>query len=178
MKVPRLLKIIVLTGLALLIGLIAWVINILNVPSWSSLRHFSVDLKGARSVTLKEYAWDTTLARRKAASDDIERLRRIVGKWPRPFYSKGSLGFEPHHDIVIVRGDGTEITISICFLCGTFLYKDGDKAFPHDLPPYVEQPLRAFFASVGMKPKSQEEYDAYGPEWLKKDTGQKAEVEK
>ncbi|MEY2506965.1 MAG: hypothetical protein QOH01_1294, partial [Verrucomicrobiota bacterium] len=46
------------------------------------------------------------------------------------------------------------------------------------IPAYFEQPLRAFFASVGMKPKSLEEYDAYGPEFLKKDTGENREVKK
>lgn len=177
MKVPRLLKVLILTFVTLMVGLVGWVISILDVPSWSVLRRLSIDLKGARSVTLREYAWDTTLAQRKIASDDIERLRRIVGKWPRPFYSKGCLGFEPHHDIEIVRADGSEITISICFLCQTtVLYRDGDRAYPHDLPTYVDQPLIAFFASVGMKPKSQEEYDAYQPPLRKTDTLEKKGV--
>ncbi|MEY2414191.1 MAG: hypothetical protein QOD84_2797 [Acidobacteriaceae bacterium] len=162
----------------LVIGLIGWVMNIMDVPSWSVLRHLSVDLDGARSVTLREYAWDTTLLERKATGDEIERLTRIAGKWPRPFYAKGSLCFEPHHDIVIVRVDGSEIAISICFLCGNILYRAGDKSYPHPIPAYFEQPLRAFFASVGMKPKSLEEYDAYGPEFLKKDTGENREVKK
>jgi hypothetical protein len=163
MKVSLPLKIGMITFLTAVIGVIGWVINILDVPSWSVLRDLSNDLKGARSVTLREYAWDTTIAQTKAASADIERLRRITGKFARPFYSKGSLCFEPHHNVEIVRADGSEITISICFLCGNILYNDGNKAYPHPIPPYVEQPLKAFFASVGMQPKTQQEYDAYAP---------------
>ena len=167
MKVPLLLKAVVLALLALIVGLIGWLINIRNVPSWSDHRHLSTDLKAARSVTLKEYAWDTTLVQKAATNGDIERLRQITGKFVRPFYSKGSLCFEPHHNVEIVRADGSEITISICFLCGNILYKDGKEAYPHELPPYVEHPLKDFFASVGMKPKTRQEYDAYQPSFRK-----------
>jgi hypothetical protein len=163
MKISLSLKIVMTTLLTVLIGFVGWLINILDVPSWSVLRHLSNDLKGARSVTLREYAWDTTLAQRKASSGEIERLRRITGKFVRPFYSKGSLCFDPHHDIEIVRADGSEITVSICFLCGNILYNDGSKAYPHDLPPYIATPLKAFFATVQMEPKPREKYDAYRP---------------
>jgi hypothetical protein len=163
MRVSLPLKTAIVTLLMLGIGLTGWVINILDVPSWSVLRRLSNDLIGARSVMLKEYAWDTTLAERQATSEDIERLRRVTGKAARPFYSKGSLCFDPHHNVEIVRADGSAITISICFLCGNILYNDGNKAYPHDLPPYVEKPLKAFFASVGMEPKTQQEYDVYKP---------------
>jgi hypothetical protein len=119
-------------------------------------RNLSNALEGARSVVLVEHTAGIEIARRIATPDEISRLRRVISVWPRPFIREAYLCWVPHHSIEIVRVDGSQVNADVCFVCGKFTIEDVPFVAP--LPPYLAKPLASFFASVGMAPKSDDEY--------------------
>src|SRR5262245_595500 len=107
-------------------------------------------LRNARSVTFVEYERDLLLARRAATPDDILRFRRATSPWFLPFKQGGSLCFEPHHQVEIVRADGTELKFLVCFMCNNFdLHDPSDLSISSvvgtDLLPLWEKSLCSFF---------------------------------
>lgn len=124
--------------------------------AWITSRRLSVALQNARSVVLVEYSGDIEIARKTATPDEISRLRNAVGVWPRPFVPKTYLCFVPHHSIEVVRADGSELNCAICFLCGNFAIEERISLAP--IPPYLAKRLASFFTSVGMAPKTYDEY--------------------
>lgn len=124
--------------------------------AWVSIRTLSAALKGARRVVLVEYSGDIEIARKIASPDEISRLRRATNVWLRPFVPKPYPCFEPHHRIEILRYDDSEVNTDICFLCYNFVIENRSHLAP--LPPYLGEPLASFFTSVGMAPKTHDEY--------------------
>lgn len=151
--------------LGLVIALpIVWVAS-LNRTAWESASKLSTALHNPRSVTLREYAGRTTMAQRTATPDEIARLRTSTGIWFCDFKPRGALCFEPHHAVEVVRADGSQLNFAVCFLCQGFLlvkepFHEGDTFFYAPLPSFWEKSLTSFFTSVGMKPKTHEEYTA------------------
>jgi hypothetical protein len=128
----------------------------LDRDAWGSSRRLSAALQGARKVELFEYAGDVEIARRTATADEISQLRNAVNIWPQPFFPSGYLCFEPHHRIEIVRADGSRCISAVCFLCDKFAIDEDPYLAP--LPPYLAKSLVSFFTSVGMAPKTADEY--------------------
>jgi hypothetical protein len=154
----------VLVPLAVTVGGVVY----LNRDTWKSSYRLSNALRNARSVLFVEFTHGFrpgesgfVLARRTATADDISRFRRATGPWFLPFERRGPLCFEPHHRVEIVREDGTELTFSVCFLCGNFdvfTPDDASAGTEVDSPPSWDKSLRSFFTSIGMAPKTREEY--------------------
>jgi hypothetical protein len=128
----------------------------LDRDAWLSSRRLSTALDGARKVVLVEYSGDVEIARKTATSDEISQLRNATSTWPRPFFPSGYLCFEPHHRIEIVRADGSQWISAVCFLCDKFALDE--EPFLAPLPPYLAKSLSTFFTSVGMAPKTSDEY--------------------
>jgi len=153
------------------IGLIPIVVAVGGVmyfdhDTWKSGYRLSKALRNARSVSFTEYTpadeGGVILARRAATVEDISRFRRATSPWFLPFKPQTSLCFFPHHSVEIVAADGTELTFLVCFLCSNFdlISEDPDVStgWAVDLPPSWDKSLRSFFASIGMAPKTQAEY--------------------
>ena len=149
--------------LLVIAGAIIRVAILLDVPTWTATRRLAFALDGAREVVLIETAAKVEIARKVATVEEISRLRRSLTTWPRPFYSKGSLCFLPHHAIEIHAADGSTFTCNICFLCEELATNDGSHTEESIrfalIPPYLAEPLAVFFTSIGMPPKTMEEYD-------------------
>ena len=124
--------------------------------SWATSRSLSGALQNARSVVLAEHSGGVQIARKTATPDEISRLQKAVGPWPRPFFPESYMCWVPRHSIEIVRADGSQVSADICFSCGKFGIED--LPFVAPLPPHLGKTLAAFFASVGMAPKTEEEY--------------------
>src|SRR2546423_7174820 len=160
MKRPLFRLLVAVLLLALVLGITR--IVFLDRDAWICSRRISTALKGARTVTLTEYVPGKLIARKTATPDEIARLRSAASKWFRPFRPDVSVCWEPHHSVEIVRADGSEVTVEICFLCGKFGFLSDDESVV-PIPPSVNQSLTAFFTSIGMRPKSYEEYLAMEP---------------
>lgn len=128
----------------------------LDRDTWTTSQKLLTTLKGARSVVLVEHTGNIEIARKTAKPDELQRLRDAVNVSPRPFVPKTYLCWIPHHTIGIVRADGSEVNVDICFTCRKFAIED--LPFVAPLPPYLAGPLWSFFASVGMTPKTDDEY--------------------
>jgi hypothetical protein len=131
---------------------------VLDRDAWVSSRKLSVALKDAREVVLVEYVGVTDIARRAATPDEISRLRIATSVWWRPFFPTAYLCFVPHHRIEIRRANGSNVNTEVCFLCEKFAIENGPIVAP--LSPYLSKSLASFFASVGMAPKTSDEYGA------------------
>ena len=144
-------------------GCAIWAVIYLDHFTWAASRRLARGLDGAQEVVLIEYADKVEIARKVATAEEISRLRQSITTWPRPFLSKGSLCFLPHHTIELHSADRSTLTFRICFLCEQLSTDDGthtDEGITFALlPPYVAEPLAAFFTSVGMSPKTLAEYD-------------------
>jgi hypothetical protein len=152
---------ILLVPIALVVGGVMY----LNRDTWKSSYRLSNALRNARSVSFNEFtpteSGPLVLARRAATADDISRFRRAASPWFLPFEPNYALCFEPHHSVEIVRADGTELTFLVCFLCENFSVGTLDgPAGEVPLPPSWDDSLRSFFTSIGMAPKTGEEYSA------------------
>jgi hypothetical protein len=128
-----------------------------------SSRELSTALQDARSVTLAEYAGRTTISQKIASPDEIAQLRKATGIWFYDLKPVGALCFEPHHRAEIVRADGSQLHFAVCFHCGNFLvtkepFHEGDTFLYGPLPSAWEKSLTTFFGSVGMTPKTDEQY--------------------
>jgi hypothetical protein len=148
-------KVALALPLTALVVLIAGFV-IFDRDAWITSRRLSAALQNARSVVLVEYSGDIEIARKTATPDDISQLRNATSVWHRPFIPKTYLCFIPHHSIEIVRADGSELNCAICFLCGKFAIEERISLAP--IPPYLAKPLVSFFTSMGMAPKTSDEY--------------------
>ena len=130
-----------------------------SYTTWLNSRRVASALDGARHVELVEFIGEVEITRRVATPDEIRRLRGAISMWPHPFDAKGLayLCFDPHHSIEIIRSNGSRLECKICFLCKEFSLDEGPTFAL--LPSYLEGPLSSFFDSVGMSPKTSEEYD-------------------
>ena len=142
---------------ALIIGVVVAGV-ILDLDSWRSCGRLRADLEGARAVTMEEYVRGKTIARKVATPDEIVRLQNASRTWRRPFYPDVANCFVPHHDLEITRSNGSKVIVQICFLCGQFGFQSDEKPVAVALPPSLSGALTVFFTSVGMKPKTYEEY--------------------
>jgi hypothetical protein len=124
--------------------------------SWATSRSLSAALRNSRSVVLVEHSGGVEIARKTATPDEISRLQKAISVWPRPFAPETFLCWVPRHSIEIVRADGSEVSADVCFSCGKFAIED--LPFVAPLPPYLAKTLAPYFASVGMAPKTEEEY--------------------
>jgi hypothetical protein len=142
----------VLLALAVLVAAVVY----LDRSTWIASRRLANALKEARQVVLVEYVEDIQIARKVATPEETSRLRRSITTWPRPFVPTGYLCFVPHHSIEITRADGSTLECDLCFECEKFIFQDDSPIGL--LPPYLAGPLTSFFSSVGMSPKTYEEY--------------------
>lgn len=136
---------------------------LINHQAWLSSRHLSQALQHARSVTLVEYAGNTTIARKTLTADEIGRLRTATSIWFCDLEPRGALCFEPHHTVEIVRADGSGLDFDVCFLCRNILvtkepFQEGDLFVYGTLPSSWDKSLSLFFTSAGMRPKTGDEY--------------------
>jgi len=131
----------------------------LDGDPWQVSHRLSESLAHAREVTLVEHILSNIITRKIATPDEISRLKNATGVSLWPFNPSAFLCFEPHHRIEIRRADGSLETVEICFLCDNFSFTDNDgHNYPVALPPSTQKSLTQFFASVGMKPKTHDEY--------------------
>lgn len=143
----------------------------LSRNTWKSSFALSKALRDARSVRFVEFVplkpGELILAQKSATPEDVARFRSATSPWFLPYAPHGSCCFEPHHRVEIVRADGTALTFLVCFLCGNFLLDpsatDADTGGEIDLPSSWRESLSSFFASIGMTPKTSEEYSAFAP---------------
>jgi hypothetical protein len=162
------IALITVTSLALaLVSLVVGVLVYLERDAWISSRRLSGAIHNARSVTFKEFtrgdSRESILAQKAATPEDIARLQRATNPWFLPYKPHGTLCFEPHHRVEIVRADGTECIFAVCFLCDDFRWDSPEASTSYwatELPPAWRRSLISFFTSIGMAPKTQEEYSA------------------
>jgi len=131
---------------------------------WIATRRLATALDGAREVVLLEYVEGVEIARKAATPDERSRLRRSLPRLPHPFERAGALCFIPHHEITVDGADGSKTSFAICFSCENLMVSDGtgqESGYLYSsLPPSLRTPLASFFTSVGMPPKTDEEYAA------------------
>jgi hypothetical protein len=144
-------------------GCALWAVIYLDHFTWAASRRLARGLDGAQEVVLIEYADKVEITRKVAIAEEISRLRRSITTWPRPFFSGGSLCFLAHHTIELHSADRPTVEVRVCFLCEQLSFDDGTHTNGGitfaPLPPYMADPLAAFFTSVGMSPKPMKEYD-------------------
>jgi hypothetical protein len=131
---------------------------------WPNTRRLATALDGAQKVVLLEYVEGVELARKTATPEEVSRLRRSLPWLPHLFETAGALCFIPHHEITVQGGDGANTSFSICFSCENMMSSDGtgqESGYLYSsLPPSLRNPLASFFTSVGMPPKTDDEYAA------------------
>jgi hypothetical protein len=150
----------VLAMIFLAVGVAAWRIIRLNGDSWRTSHRLSEALVGAREVTLIEHVRGKIIAQKMATPDEMARLQNATSRWLRPFKPETNLCFYPHHRIEIRRANGPIETVEICFLCQGFTFVDNEEFNTVALPPSLDESLEAFFTSVGMRPRTWDEYTA------------------
>jgi hypothetical protein len=163
-RIPRAVKIAVLIAIVLAPLAVGGLMYLVG-DTWKSSYRLSNALRNARSVSFVEYqggeSGSFVLVRREATADDISRFRRATSPWFLAYKPNTMLCFEPHHSVDIVRSDGTELRFLVCFLCENFAVctpDDGSAGREVALPPSWDKSLRSFFTSIGMAPKTAEEY--------------------
>jgi hypothetical protein len=153
-------SVLLLSAMAVALGEVVYI----ERDTWKPSFRISKALRNARSVTFVEFRGQFVLARKVAMPEDIARFQNAISPWFLPYGPSGSLCSVPHHRVEIVRVDGTALTFFVCFLCGNFyldpLAADASTGGSVDLPPSWEKSLSSFFASIGMAPKTYEEYSA------------------
>ena len=131
---------------------------------WRATQKLSTALHGAREVALLEYVEGVEITRKTATPEELSRLRRSLPQLPHPFERAGALCFIPHHEITVYGADGSTMSFAICFSCDNLMVSDGtgrESGYLYSsLPPSLRIPLASFFTSVGMPPKTEEEYAA------------------
>lgn len=156
---------IVFSAIAVVLGSLGYI----ERDTWKSSFRLSHAVRNARSVTFVEFTPVESglfvLARKAATPGDIAGFRSATSPWFLPYEPRGALCFEPHHRVEIVRADGTELTFLVGFLCGNFyldpLAANASTGGAIPLPPSWHKTLSSFFASIGMAPKTYEEYSAF-----------------
>jgi hypothetical protein len=143
------------------IALIIAVLFALSIrEGWRSSHRLSAALKGARAVSFVEFtrgmiSGELIFSRVTAKADDIARLKTATSPWFAVVPPWKAMCFTPHHRVEIVREDGSQTRFDICFLCHNFAF---DKEPEVSLPNSWQSSLAAFFTSVGMPPRTSEEY--------------------
>lgn len=132
---------------------------------WQNTRRLANALDGARKVVLLENVKGVEIARKIATPEEISRLRRSLPRFPHLFERwETSLCFEPHHEIKVEGNDGSKTSFLICFTCQNLMSSDEtreESGFLYtSIPPSLWKPLASFFTSVGMPPKTDDEYSA------------------
>jgi hypothetical protein len=131
-------------------------------------------LRGARSVTIVEFVpamddivvdlnlggsklanHDTVLQSVTASPEQIQQFRRTLGGVVDYGRSGRFQCFDPHHRVEIVRADGTTLRFEVCFLCRGFRF---DKNMQRPLSNWWSARLARFFTTVGMPPRTFDEY--------------------
>jgi hypothetical protein len=137
------------------------VILCVGIPSYhlaTSSRAVSGALRDARSVTLSEFVQyfdmsGSELARR-------ERVLSTVSASDEQVRQLDKLCFDPHHRIQVVRPDGSDLRLDICFQCDNFRLGDGAiQTLPR---PWLPR-LAEFFAAAGIPVRAAEEYSKLHP---------------
>jgi hypothetical protein len=135
--------------------------------TWMSSYSLSNALRKARSVTFVEFTPNETgvlvLGRKVATPEEVTRFQNAISPWFLPFEPQSALCSQPHHRVEIVRADGTQLTFYVCFLCGNFFLEPAELEIggTPPLPPSWERSLSSFFASIGMAPRTSEEYFSF-----------------
>ena len=132
--------------------------TLLEYYEWRDTREIRRALENPRSVIVSEYVGDTILARLACTPEQLSALRKATNKPFRPFTPQVALCFEPHHNINILRTDGSTLQVYLCFLCGNFSLHDNPPGLQLDIPPYWTESLVSFFRDLGMAPKTDAEY--------------------
>jgi hypothetical protein len=152
------------------------VILCVGIPSYhlaTSSRAVSGALRDARSVTLSEFVQyfdmsGSELARRErvlstvsASDEQVRQLERATaGIVALGFPLAHKLCFDPHHRIQVVRPDGSDLRLDICFQCDNFRLGDGAiQTLPR---PWLPR-LAEFFAAAGIPVRAAEEYSKLHP---------------
>jgi hypothetical protein len=131
-----------------------------SAEAWSSSRRLSSALRDAQNVTFVEFtrgliSGELVFRRVTASPEDIARLKSATSPWFAVIPPWKAMCFTPHHRIEIVRADRSEMRFEVCFLCHNFTF---DKEPENTLPGSWQSSLAAFFTSVGMPPRTYEEY--------------------
>jgi hypothetical protein len=169
---PAIWKILITVPLVILLSAMAVALGgagYLERDTWKSSYRLSQALRNARSVTFIEFApaksGSFVLGRKVATPKDVARFQDATSPWFLPYGPSGALCSRPHHRVEIIRADGTALTFFVCFLCGNFYLEpeasDASTGGAVDLPPSWEKSLSSFFASIGMAPKTDQEYSAF-----------------
>lgn len=169
---PTIWKVLILVPLVILLSAMAVALGsavYLERDTWKSSYRLSQALRDARSVTFVEFApvksGEFVLARKTATAEDVARFQNAISPWFLPYGPRGSCCFHPHHRVEIVRADGTALTFLVCFLCENFMLHpraaDASTGGEVPLPPSWQKSLSSFFVSIGMAPKTAEEYSAF-----------------
>jgi hypothetical protein len=134
-------------------------------------RTLSDALDGARSVTFEEYSAslikgprDLVHQRIVASPQQIAALRKAISAEPPRDRGDEARCFMPHHRVIVVRADGSEFRLEVCFMCGNFRMTGvGGGAMPKG---WIA-PLKEFFTALGMPPlEDYTEKEENHPEFL------------
>lgn len=149
-------RVAVLFGLAILgiaacAALAPFVVS--SSEGWAHARRINEALRGAKSVTLVEYARDLlgpelVFQMVPATPAHLTALRAATDSWIAPIPGKVANCFSPHHRVEIVRADGSTLQFKVCFQCNNFQL--GEKV--RSMPFTWSGPLRQFFTDAGMAP--------------------------
>lgn len=133
---------------------------------WQYSHDISKALSGARSVRLVEFQRDFSsehefvFQRILASPAQISALRAATVEAGPTDNLVTLCAFDPHHRVEIVRADGSEFRLEVCFLCNGFaILGNGSRRGGDRLPSLVRSRLWKFFTDAGMPPLSSAAYD-------------------
>jgi hypothetical protein len=127
-----------------------------SVNTWNASDRISLALEGAKSVVLVEFDDTGDTIRVPAGAKETAEIRRATNRWLLPSGPEGSLCFDPHHRVEVVRTDGSHFSFIICFECRNFEL-DPPQTGIIGLPDPWRKSLTALFKSAGMKPFNSDE---------------------
>jgi hypothetical protein len=167
--VRRTLKIVGWISALILFALLIGVFVILpSASDWSESRNISDALTDARAVTIAEFTRildfsddtperEVTLQNITATPEQIARFHSATAR----FVSFGlprahARCWTPHHRLEIIRRDGSSFRVEICFQCTNMKLTPGHI---FSIPARWLEPLHDFFTSIGMPPRTGEQYE-------------------
>lgn len=127
------------------------IIAIHSAETWNASGSISLALDGAKSVAFIEFDDTGDTSRVAAGPAEIAELLRATNRWIVPSGPEGSLCFDPHHRVDVVRADGSKFHFIICFECRNFQL-DSPRTTIIGLPYPWRKSLTALFRAAGMKP--------------------------
>jgi hypothetical protein len=128
-----------------------------SVRTWSASNKISRALDNAKSVVLVEYDDTGDKARVTAGPTEVAELRRATTRWLLPSVPEGFMCFESHHRVEVVRTDGSQFRLVICFGCRNFEL-DPPQTDIIGVPDPWRKSLIALFKSQGMNPWNSDEH--------------------